>query len=297
LTRPKFTTSQPLPLFPNVVKSPLGDKTTLCLPSLRQAVRHATTTIIISEQLNEGEHMTERMWADLARYYDDIYAWKDYASEATRITEVVERRCTSGGNALLDVACGTGEHIKYLQDRFIITGADLNPAMLEVARQKFPNTSFIEADMVTMNLHHQFDVVVCLFSSIGYVKTYDNLQRTLAAFYAHLKPGGVTIIEPFVKPDKYKVGMPHALTVDKPDLKISRMNVSEREEDLAIMDFYFQIATPQGVQQFRDRHELGLFEVERFKHTMTEVGFADVEFLSDGLMKDRGLYVGNRGKS
>jgi ubiquinone/menaquinone biosynthesis C-methylase UbiE len=241
--------------------------------------------------------MAERMWADLARYYDDIYAWKDYAGEAVCITELVEQRCTSGGNELLDVACGTGEHIKYLLDRFNITGTDLNPAMLAVARQKFPNTSFIEADMITMNLGYQFDAVVCLFSSIGYVKTYDNLQRTLSAFYAHVKPGGVTIIEPFIEPDKYKVGMPHALTVDKPDLKISRMNVSERDGDLAIMDFYFQIATPHGVQQFRDKHELGLFEVERFKQIMAEVGFTDVEFLSDGLMKDRGLYVGNRRKS
>ena len=171
----------------------------------------------------------------------------------------------SGGDELLDVACGTGEHIKYLQDRFHITGTDLNPAMLAVARQKFPSTSFVEADMVTMNLSHQFDVVLCLFSSIGYVKSYVNLKRTLSAFYAHLKPGGVTIIEPFIEPDKYQVGMPHALTVEKPDLKISRMNVSERDGDMAIPDFYFQIATPQGVQQFRDRHELGLFDVERFK--------------------------------
>ncbi len=241
--------------------------------------------------------MTERMWDDLAHYYDDIYAWKDYAGEATRITELVEQRCTSGGTEMLDVACGTGEHIKYLQDRFTITGAALNPSMLDVARQKFPHTSFIEANMVTMNLSHQFDVVVCLFSSIGYVKTYDNLQRTLAAFSAHVKPGGVTIIEPFVEPDKYTVGVPHALTVDTPDLKISRMNVSERDGDLAILDFYFQIATPQGVQQFRDKHELGLFVIEHFKQNMAEVGFTDVAFLPDGLMKDRGLYVGNRRKS
>jgi ubiquinone/menaquinone biosynthesis C-methylase UbiE len=241
--------------------------------------------------------MAERMWTDLARYYDDIYSWKDYAGEATRITELIEQRCKSGDTELLDVACGTGEHIKYLQDRFHITGSDLNPAMLAVARQKFPNTTFVEADMMTMSLGKQFDVVACLFSSIGYVKTYDNLQRTLAVFHNHLKPGGVAIIEPFVEPDKYKVGMPHALTVDKPDLKISRMNVSEREGDIAIMDFYFQIATPQGVQQFRDRHELGLFDVERFKQIMAEVGFADIAFLPDGLMKDRGLYIGNRRKS
>jgi ubiquinone/menaquinone biosynthesis C-methylase UbiE len=241
--------------------------------------------------------MTERMWADLARYYDDIYAWKDYAGEATRITELIEQHCTSGGHELLDVACGTGGHITYLQGRFTITGADLNPAMLAVARQKLPHTSFIEADMVTLDVGHQFDAVVCLFSAIGYVKTYDKLQRTLAAFFAHVKPGGVTIIEPFVEPDKFNVEMPHALTVDKPDLKISRMNVSEREGDLAIMDFYFQIATPQGVQQFRDKHELGLFEVDRFTRIMAEVGFTEVEFLSDGLMKDRGLYVGKKSKS
>jgi hypothetical protein len=151
--------------------------------------------------------------------------------------------------------------------------------------------------MITLDVGQQFDAVVCLLSAIGYVKTYDKLQRTLAAFSAHVKPGGLTMIEPFIQPDTYNVGTLHAFTVEKPALKISRMNVSQREGDLALMDCYFQIATPQGVLQFRDLHELGLFEVERFTHIMAAVGFTEVEFLSDGLMKDRGLYAGKKSKS
>jgi len=234
----------------------------------------------------------ERMWTDLAVYYDEMYAWKDYASEAKRIEELIAERCKSRGNELLDVACGTGEHIRYLGDHFDVTGTDLNPAMLAIAHKKFPDASFVEADMQTMRLGHQFDVVACLFSSIAYVKTYDRLYQALESFYAHLKPGGIAIIEPFVQPEKYEVGRPRALTVDRPDLKLSRMNVSQREGDVAILDFHIQVATAEGVQHFRDRHELGLFDSDRFKELMTKAGFTRVEYLVDGLMKDRGLFVG-----
>jgi ubiquinone/menaquinone biosynthesis C-methylase UbiE len=50
-----------------------------------------------------------------------------------------------GAKTVLDVACGTGEHLRYLQD-FNRTGPDLNPELLRVARMKLPNVSLIQSD-------------------------------------------------------------------------------------------------------------------------------------------------------
>ena len=50
--------------------------------------------------------------------------------------------------------------------------------------------------MVNLELGRQFDVVLCLFSSIGYVRTRALLKKTLFSFARDLKAGGVAITEP-----------------------------------------------------------------------------------------------------
>src|SRR5579859_3065632 len=132
---------------------------------------------------------TQSIYKDLARYYDLIYSWKDYKKEAETIRRLIAKYKKSKGNDLLEVACGTGGHIQYLKDHFQATGTDINNGMLGVARKKVKGIRFQQADMVTMNLSHEFDAIVCLFSSIGYLKTDAALKKTLRNFARHLKTG------------------------------------------------------------------------------------------------------------
>lgn len=46
-----------------------------------------------------------------ARLYDAIYLEKYYASEVKRLHEAIEHSIVSDGKRLLDVACGTGQHL------------------------------------------------------------------------------------------------------------------------------------------------------------------------------------------
>jgi len=94
---------------------------------------------------------------------------------------------------------------------------------LNVAKKKIINVSFKKADMITMNLNKKFDVITCLFSSIGYVKTYPNLQKAMKSFAKHLKTGGVVIIEPWFTKSAYKAGTPHMTTYESKDIKIARL--------------------------------------------------------------------------
>ncbi len=140
---------------------------------------------------------TEKMWAELAPYYDILYQWKDYRAEAARVHQLIQTHRLSSGNALLDAACGTGGHTRFLCEHYRVTGIDLNPEMLKVARRKIPGVSFLRRDMTLFALKRRFDAIVCLFSSIAYVRTCRNLRRTVACFAKHLKPGGILVLEPF----------------------------------------------------------------------------------------------------
>jgi ubiquinone/menaquinone biosynthesis C-methylase UbiE len=108
--------------------------------------------------------------SELAKYYDKVYSFKDYLDEAVRVQNLIMKYLESGGNTLLDVACGTGLHLKHLKDDFSCTGVDVSKAMLRIARKNAKGVIFKEADMKTLKLGKQFDAITCLLSSIGYVK-------------------------------------------------------------------------------------------------------------------------------
>ncbi|MGO8950550.1 MAG: class I SAM-dependent methyltransferase [Ktedonobacterales bacterium] len=234
------------------------------------------------------------MFTKSQRFYDAIYAWKDYAEEARRLKQFIATHRRSAGRALLDVACGTGGHVPYLRDTFDYEGLDLDPEMLALARHRFPDIPFHQGDMVDFELGHTFDVVTCLFSSIAYTKTAPRLRQAIATMTQHLRPGGVLVISPFFPPNAWIPGEPYAIFVDQPALKLARMNVSSVEADgtIAILDFHYLVATPEGVEHYTEHHELGLFTDEQYREAFTQAGLAVVHD-AEGL-SGRGIYIGTR---
>ena len=234
------------------------------------------------------------MFTKAAAFYDAIYAamGKDYAGEAQRLHELIQQYKRCPGNTLLDVACGTGRHPAFLQQWYDVEGLDLDDAMLAIARRRCPDVVFHQADMVDFDLGRQFDVIVCLFSSIGYVKTVPRLRQALQTMGRHLRPGGVVIIEPWLTPETYQAGTIHAQFVNQPDLKLARMNISAVEDGVSVLNFHYLVATPEGIKHFTERHELGLFSHDDYLAAFRASGL-EVVYDPEGLT-GRGLYIGIR---
>jgi len=232
------------------------------------------------------------MFDKTARYYDKIYAFKDYPAEAQLLIAIIRQHLRSDGHRLLDVACGTGHHIECLTETFDVEGLDISPELLEAARQRNPGVLFHQADMIDFYLGREFDVVTCLFSSIGYVKTLDNLIRAAACMARHLAPGGLLIIEPWFTPDDWRPDTVHALFIDEPDLKIARVNTSFADGRLSYFDLHYLIGTPEGTGHFVERHELGLFETDEIRGVLANIGLK-VIYDDEGLT-GRGLFIARR---
>jgi len=234
------------------------------------------------------------MFAQTAQYYDKIYlSRKDYGAEAEKLTAIIRTYHRSPGNRLLDVACGTGLHLSYLKQHFQVEGLDFDEQLLAIARQRNPEVPLHHDDMIDFDLGRIFDIVTCLFSAIGYVKTLENLSRAIQCMVQHLSAGGVLLIEPWFTPETWRPGTVHARFIDESDLKIARINTSFVEGRLSAMDMHYLIGTPQGTEHYVERHALGLFTTEEMTHTLTDCGLR-VTYDEDGLI-GRGLFIGQQG--
>jgi SAM-dependent methyltransferase len=144
--------------------------------------------------------------------------------------------------------------------------------------------------MLNFRLHRRFDVIICLFSSIAYVKTIERLRRTIANFGSHLRPGGIVVVEPWFSPEKYWTGRVVANFVDKPELKIVWMYTSEAEGRTAILDSHYLVGTPAKIDHFTERYEVGLFRHRDYLEVFEKANLV-VHYDNDGLM-GRGMYIG-----
>ena len=234
------------------------------------------------------------MFSKSAQYYDEIYASidKDYEAEANKAHTIIQEYKQSGGNALLDVACGTGFHASLLSEHYQVQGLDLDPQMLKIAKKKHSGIRFHQGDMVDFDLKRQFDVIVCLFSSIGYVKTKARLQRAIKNMAKHLLPGGVLLIEPWFSEEQWHPGRVSMTHVNQPDLKIVRMSSGGQKGKISTLEFQYLIGTSKGIEHSVEYHELGLFSHEEY---MDAIKAAKLKVTHDPEGLDgRGLYIATK---
>ena len=232
------------------------------------------------------------MFSKSAHYYDAIYSFKDYPKETETIRTLISREKRTDGNRLLDVACGTGLHMLYLSEHFEVEGIDLDGDMLGFARHRVQSAMFHQGDMADFNLGSTFDVVICLFSSIGYLQTTKRLNNAIRCMADHLVTGGVMIVEPWYTPENWHPGTVHAKFIDEPELKIARVNTSYVDGKLSYFDMHYLVGTPEGTDHYVERHELGLFTIEEMTGAFESAGLA-VSYEPEGLM-GRGLYIGRK---
>lgn len=227
------------------------------------------------------------------KVYDLIYAGKDYELEAVKIAAIIEQRSKSGGNRVLEAACGTGSHMAYLRQKFSIDGFDLSEGQVEEAKEKFPDANIVQADMLDFDMGQQYDAVLCLFSSIGHLKTKKNLKKAIANMVQHTKPGGVVIIEPWYKTKDFFNGtMSFEAAAARDGLSVACMCLISSAGNLTTLSFHHMVGTSERIDHFVEDHVFARYSDDDFFAAFAAAGLS-VEADPIGIA-GRGLYIATK---
>ncbi len=140
--------------------------------------------------------------------YDRIDAsFYDYYSTGIEgDVEFYVEEARKAGSPVLELACGTGRILIPIAEAGVsITGLDLAPSMLKVARQKISKLTpeiqrrieILEGDMKNFSLGKKFNLIMIPYRSFLYLLTVEEQKQALACVRSHLSDRGLLILNFF----------------------------------------------------------------------------------------------------
>jgi SAM-dependent methyltransferase len=143
-----------------------------------------------------GGEWARRAYEGTAPVYDDFTA---HHNDDAWLADLLVALKPHGlqGHRLLDVGCGTGKSfVPMLARGWEITGCDISPSMLEVAREKAGDAVHLEvADMLALPKFGDFDLAWALDDTINYLLSAEELARALAGMRENLAPSGLLLFD------------------------------------------------------------------------------------------------------
>lgn len=102
-----------------------------------------------------------------------------------------------GGKRLLDIACGTGMSTLPMLDRgWTVTGCDISPAMLDIARGKVgKRADLFEADMRELPNFGEFDLVWAINDPLNYLLDVEELEAAFDGMRRNVAANGIVLFD------------------------------------------------------------------------------------------------------
>lgn len=148
--------------------------------------------------------------------------------ERERYTSLIVDRLPRGAS-VLDLGCGAGvPTTATLAEHFRVTGVDISPRQIELARQNVPQGTFVHADMASLDFPPaNFDAVVAFYSLFCLPRA--ELFPLVQKIASWLKPKGLFVaalgaqeVEELFSPDWLGVPMYWSLFESETNLRLIR---------------------------------------------------------------------------
>ena len=204
---------------------------------------------------------------------------EEYADYCDHVMRLIREYAQIPVRSLLNIGCGGGKNVFNLKRHYAVTGLELSPRMLELAQELNPECEFVQGDMRTFVLDRPFDAVL-VDDAVSYMVTRPDLRSAFVAAWQHLNPGGIMIVGPddtketFVQ--NHTVVTPAAGKTRPANIEVTFVENSydpDPGDDQYEATMVYLIREDGRLRVETDRHVLGLFTLDVWRETLTEVGF------------------------
>lgn len=137
--------------------------------------------------------MTE--YGVFADFYDDFMGNAEYEKRAEYVRAIF-KKFDKLPSLLLDLACGTGTFTKLFKNaQTDVIGVDPSIEMLNIARQKSPDTLFLNQSGEELDLFGTVDGAVCCLDSLNHLENLEALKAAIAKVSLFLEPERLFIFD------------------------------------------------------------------------------------------------------
>lgn len=217
----------------------------------------------------------QRLYRDLAWLWPVISPPEDYAGEAGEFIAAIRQYAQIEVQTLLDLGCGGGHNDFFFQQHFQVTGVDLSPEMLELARQLNPRVTYQLGDMRTVRLGQLFDVVI-IADSIDYMLDEGDLLAAFRSAYQHLKPGGIFCTYAEETPDRFQQNNTYSSFHNRGALEVTLVeNYYDPDPgDTTFETTFVYLIRQSGKLSIEVDHHLGgIFPLDTWTRLLDQAGF------------------------
>ncbi len=216
-------------------------------------------------------------WAEV---YDLAYeqSFGEFYRQLTEATVKVITDRFKPPARVVDFGAGTGRLSIPLADMgFNVTAIEPCEEMLNQLRQKKQQGMLLNDICSTMQDYQgkiEFDMALCVFTVLLYLRDEDSLEKAVKAAYASLKPGGMLLID---IPNKSLFQ-----SYSRKDHRIERtVSVTEQTDDIFIYTEDLKVTQPNGDESsYSDTFPIRYWPAQTVRHLLEKAGFVQDADLS-----------------
>lgn len=235
------------------------------------------------------------VYNDLAWIDTILSSPEETAKEVKILYNIIKNNALKELKTLLHLGCGVGFHDYTFKKYFKVTGVDLSPDMLKIAREINPEIEYHCSDMRSVKLEKLFDAVA-IPDSIDHMVTVQDLKAVIQTAYQHLKPGGLCLILGHIKEEFKANNFVYTGKKDNIEITLFENNYIPEPFNNTYESTIACLVRKNGrLQTYTDTFKLGSFGLETWFGVFIEAGFQvkqkRLDHLYDNYIMDEGEYL------
>ena len=177
---------------------------------------------------------------------------------------------------MIDIGCGTGEHVNALQAiGYKILGVDSSTFMVDEAKKRYPHCHFDYGSMQLYKSKEPVVAIICMFGTFNYLLADEDIKKTLQLMQGNLKPAGIGIFdiwnaEPFLRIKRKPIGPVSTIKSGEKVLKRHRgFRLTRTNSPVVEVNYLYHI----DKREIKDKHSMRIFYLRELKVFLDEFKF------------------------